>query len=74
MTNLDWPGKILEWTLSSPLGKDHYGNEWLFQGLELFFDENDAGSFEEYRCYDMLHMITGTPFSILVEGIIELKK
>ena len=62
MTNLNWPGKIHEWVVSSPLGKDYYGNEWWFQGVELFFDETDAGSFEEYRCND------GSHFSILVES------
>jgi len=42
-------------------------DKWFFRGLELLFTENDAGSFEEYRCPRSL--TDGKPFSILVEGI-----
>ena len=72
MTNLSWPGQIQNWTY--PFGT--FGEDELFvRGLELFFNKNDAGSFEEYRC---IGNHTGKPFSILVEGrasnIINLNK
>ena len=51
--------------LSRPFGK--FGEDELFvRGLELFFNKNDAGSFEEYRCGYGYY--TGKSFSILVEG------
>jgi len=63
MTNLSWPGQIQNWTY--PFGKFD-GDELFVRGLELFFNKNDAGSFEEYRC--IYYSYTGKPFSILVEG------
>lgn len=67
--------KIKKWTYSSndvkrkSDFKTNQNKQFTYEGLELFFNEQDAGSFGIYSCSVDNSGMSGNSFSILVEGI-----
>lgn len=67
MSNWSWQGQINDWT-NKEIMSDSKNRSHRISGLELFFNEDDAGSFGNYRCSRETEF--GKPFSILVEGVV----
>ncbi len=69
---MKFPGEIRNWTYSPGNHQNSYSDNKSeeYRGLELFFNEQDAGSFGNYRCYVSIRgeKKHGAPFSLLVEG------